>query len=253
MFNAEIETKRCIQWIKDWFKENAEPNSLAVIGLSGGKDSTIAAKLCVEALGEDRVYGVIMPNGIGESALKDKEAGINVAKYLNIRYTICDIGDAFCGIDKNIEFVLSTQAEINLPARLRMCMLYAVSQTIGGRVVNTCNKSEDWVGYATLYGDAAGDFSPLSNLLVREVKAIGYELGIPDRFIEKIPADGLCGKNDEENLGFSYNMLDSYIGDGAIIPTEIKNKIDELHKKNLFKTRNHHIDSYQPIINHKNK
>ena len=116
-----------------------------------------------------------------------------------------------------------------------MATLYAVSQTINGRVANTCNLSEDWVGYATRYGDAAGDFSPLSQLTVSEVKAIGRELGLPSELVDKTPTDGLCGKTDEDNLGFTYDTLDRYIRTGEINDEDVKAKIDSMHEKNLFK------------------
>lgn len=228
-FNAKKVKDKCVQWIKDWFEKNGK-DCVAVIGISGGKDSTVAAALCVEALGKDRVYGVLMPQGCQEV-----DTSITVVEHLGIDYEIANIEDAVYEIDMSIDGYLSEQAKINLPARVRMVTLYAISQSMNGRVVNTCNKSEDWVGYATKYGDGAGDFSPLSNLLVREVKAIGYELGLPAELIEKVPEDGLCGKTDEENFGFSYEMLDAYIGDGIEPPAEIKEKIDKLHEQNLFK------------------
>lgn len=233
MYSTEFDVKKvkdeCVQWIKNWFEKNGK-GCIAVIGMSGGKDSTVAAALCVEALGKDKVYGVLMPQGDQEV-----NTSINVVEYLGIDYEIVNIENAVCEIDTSINNCLSEQAKINLPARVRMVTLYAISQSMNGRVVNTCNKSEDWVGYATKYGDGAGDFSPLSNLLVREVKAIGYELGLPAEFIEKTPEDGLCGKTDEENLGFSYETLDAYIGDGIEPPIKTKEKIDKLHEQNLFK------------------
>ena len=238
-FNAKKVKDECVQWIRDWFAANG-PDCKAVIGISGGKDSTVAATLCVEALGRDRVIGVLMPQD--RQSITDSE---KVARYLKINYFCADIGDAVSRINYSIDIELSEQAKINLPARVRMCTLYAISQSINGRVVNTCNKSEDWVGYATIYGDAAGDFSPLSGLLVREIKAIGYELGLPAEFIEKIPEDGLCGKTDEDNLGFTYEMLDAYIGDGIEPPQDIKEKIDRLHRQNLFKMKR--MDTFKSI------
>ena len=196
-FNATKVKDECVQWIRDWFEENGKGCN-AVIGISGGKDSTVAAALCVEALGKDRVQGVLMPHGVQ----RDLDIAIEVCDVLNIPRQIINIEDAVKAIRNsitaNIE-IFSVQSAINLPARIRMATLYAISQSMNGRVVNTCNKSEDWVGYATKYGDAAGDFSPLSNLLVSEVQAIGYVLGLPSHLIEKVPTDGLCGKTDEEN------------------------------------------------------
>ena len=123
----------------------------------------------------------------------------------------------------------------NLPARLRMAATYAVAQSMNGRVANTCNLSEDWVGYATRYGDAAGDFSPLSRLTVQEVKAVGLELGLPEKLVHKTPIDGLSGLTDEENLGFSYAVLDNYIRTGVCEDKEVKAKIDQKRRMNKFK------------------
>ena len=134
-------------------------------------------------------------------------------------------------------FELSSQSRVNLPPRIRMSTLYAISQSHNGRVANTCNLSEDWVGYSTRYGDAAGDFSPCSLLTVDEVKQIGRVLGLPDELVDKVPIDGLCGKTDEENLGFTYAVLDKYIRTGEIEDEAVKALIDRKHKLNLFKLR----------------
>ncbi|MCM1324335.1 MAG: NAD(+) synthase [Acetobacter sp.] len=242
-FDAKRVKDECVQWIRDWFEKNGK-GCKAVIGISGGKDSTVAAALCIEALGKDRIFGVLMPN-YTQDDLSEAE---KVVSYLDIDSTIVNIGGITTSFYHCLEdlaenpitgesnhFETTSTAEINLPPRIRMAMLYFISQSINGRVVNTCNKSEDWVGYATKYGDAAGDFSPLSNLLVSEVKAIGYELGLPMWMIEKTPSDGLCGKSDEDSLGFTYKMLDEYIGRGIEPPAEIKERIDRLHEQNLFK------------------
>lgn len=242
-FNAKEVKDRCVQWIRDWFEENGKGCN-AVVGISGGKDSTVVAALCVEALGADKVIGVRMPNGT-QSDLSD---AMDICAYLNIHSCTVNIGAAVKELAAEIEYEassLSKQATINLPPRIRMAALYAVSQSCNGRVANTCNKSEDWVGYATKYGDGAGDFSPLSNLLVSEVKAIGRELGLPSWMIDKTPSDGLCGKTDEDNLGFAYDTLDKYIGEGIEPPAEIKEKIDKLHKQNLFKLMP--MASFNPI------
>lgn len=238
-FNAKDATEKCVKWIKNWFEENGK-DCKAVIGISGGKDSSIVAALCVEALGKDRVFGVLMPQGVQ----KDIDYARKLCNHLDIRYTICNIEETvnavYNSITDNLEseespIKISEQTCINLPARIRMATLYAVSQSVNGRVANTCNLSEDWVGYATRYGDAAGDFSPLSQLTVTEVKAIGYELDLPSELVDKVPIDGLCGKTDEDNLGFTYAELDKYIREGIYPSTEKKERIDELHKKNLFK------------------
>lgn len=238
MFNSKKVKDDLVQWVRDWFEENG-PGCNAVVGISSGKDSTIVAALCCEALGKDRVIGVMMPNG----TQKDIDVSRKVCKYLGIKHTVADISFALEDILESIDLwpfgrdKFSEQTLINLPPRIRMATLYALSQTLNGRVSNNCNLSEDWVGYSTRWGDSVGDFAPLANLTVTEVKAIGYELGLPAEFIEKVPSDGLCGKTDEDNLGFSYDTLDRYIRTGVCEDAEAKEKIDRLHEKNLFKMR----------------
>lgn len=232
-FNAVEVKDRCVQWIRDWFDENGK-NCNAVVGISGGKDSSIVAALCVEALGRDRVIGVLMPNG----EQSDIDMARKLVDFLDIMNFEVNIQDAVNGVLNNLPFNgydISEQTITNLPARIRMTTLYAVSQSMNGRVANTCNLSEDWVGYATRYGDGAGDFSPLSQLTVTEIKEIGRVLGLSDDLVDKVPIDGLCGKTDEDNLGFTYEVLDKYIRTGEIEDEDIKARIDYMHDKNLFK------------------
>ena len=232
MFNVEKVTGDCVLWIQKFFEENGKGCN-AVVGISGGKDSSVTAALCVRALGRDRVIGVLMPNG--EQA--DIDCAHRLVEHLGIRHYIVNVKDAVNGVLGAIpeELTISTQSRINLPPRIRMATLYAVSQSCNGRVANTCNLSEDWVGYSTRYGDAAGDFSPLAHLTVTEVKAIGHYLGLPASLVEKVPSDGLSGKTDEDNLGFTYAELDRYIREGVIDDLSKKDLIDRKHKANLFK------------------
>ena len=230
MFDAVRIKNECVEWIREFFRENG-PDCNAVVGISGGKDSSVSAALCVEALGKDRVIGVLMPCGVQH----DIDMAELLVNHLDIKHYTVNIKDAVEGLSSALPFELSDQSRINMPPRIRMATVYAVAQSFNGRVVNTCNLSEDWVGYATRYGDAAGDFSPLSNLTVQEVKAIGKVLGLPDVLVNKVPIDGLCGKTDEENLGFTYAELDRYIREGVIEDLEKKALIDRKHKANLFK------------------
>ena len=154
---------------------------------------------------------------------------------LGIKHFIVNIKDAVDGIINSIPFELSEQSRVNLPPRIRMSTLYAVSQSHNGRVANTCNLSEDWVGYSTRYGDSAGDFSPCSFITVQEMKQIGRLLGLPDVLVDKVPIDGLCGKTDEDNLGFTYAELDRYIRTGEIDDMDKKARIDRMHVMNQFK------------------
>ena len=237
-FDVKEVKKELIKWIQDWFKENGDGCN-AVIGISGGKDSTVTAALLVEALGKDRVVGVLMPNGVQADIGDSKK----VVEFLDIKNITVNIKDAVEAEKKNVIEALKTigkdklsdQTIINLPPRIRMTTLYAVSQTVNGRVINTCNLSEDWVGYSTRYGDSAGDVSPLANLTVGEVKELGMELGLPRELVYKAPSDGLCGKTDEDNLGFTYATLDNYLRTGVCEDENIKNIIDRKHRINKFK------------------
>ena len=237
MFDAALVKKDCIEWIRKFFEENG-PGCNAVVGISGGKDSSIVASLCVEALGKERVIGVLMPNGV--------QADIDMAQllvnHLGIKHYVINVKDAVDGVKNSLPFEASAQTLTNIPPRIRMTTLYAVAQSHNGRVANTCNLSEDWVGYSTRYGDQAGDFSPCSFLTVDEMKQIGRLCGLPDVLIDKVPIDGLCGKTDEDNLGFTYAVLDRYIRTGEIDDEEIKKNIDDRHRRNLFKL------SYMPCF-----
>ncbi|MBE6805160.1 MAG: NAD(+) synthase [Ruminococcaceae bacterium] len=241
MFDALKVKNDCVNWIRDFFKNNG-PDCNAVVGISGGKDSSIAAALCVEALGRDRVIGVLMPQG----EQHDIDMAYLLVNTLDIRHFVVNIGDTVKALKDSMPIELSNQSVVNLPPRIRMATLYAISQSNNGRVVNTCNLSEDWVGYSTRYGDAAGDFSPMSQLTVTEVKQIGRLLGLPDVLVDKTPIDGLCGKTDEENLGFTYEELDIYIRTGKIADAAKKELIDKKHKANLFKLEM--MPSFKPEI-----
>lgn len=232
MFDAVKVKDECVAWIRDFFEQNGKGCN-AVLGISGGKDSSVVAALCVEALGADRVIGVLMPNGIQH----DLDCSYALVEHLGIKHYLINIKEAYDGLFSAFpsDLEISEQTKVNISPRLRMATVYAVSQSCNGRVANTCNLSEDWVGYSTRYGDAAGDFSPLSRLTVDEVKEIGRVLGLPDSLVDKVPIDGLCGKTDEDNLGFSYAVLDRYIRTGEIDDMNTKALIDRKHKANLFK------------------
>ncbi len=236
MFDALKVKDACVQWIRDWFEENG-PGCNAVLGISGGKDSSVCAALCAEALGKDRVIGVTMPNGVQP----DIDDSFRLIDHLGIKRYNVNIGAAFDALLSEVEDKLgheaSRQTRINMAPRLRMTALYAISQSNNGRVVNTCNLSEDWVGYSTRYGDAAGDFSPLGGLTVQEVVAIGKVMGLPLDLVEKVPSDGLTGLTDEDNLGFTYAVLDQYIRTGVCEDPDTKARIDHKHVTNLFKLK----------------
>lgn len=259
IFNAKKAADACIEWIQDWFDENGKGCN-AVIGISGGKDSTVVAALCMKALGRDRVIGVMLPDGIQPDIADSRE----IIRNLGIHGVEYNIGDASTAMIENLSAVKvlagqlgfleipSRQARENLPPRLRMAALYMIAQNFNGRVSNNCNLSENWIGYSTIYGDTAGDFSPISCFAASEVVAIGRVLGIPERFLIKPPSDGLCGQTDEDKLGFTYKLLDEYLREpdlyteaaieGRNISQSEKDtiraaieKINRLHRQNSFK------------------
>lgn len=243
-FDAVKVKNDIVKWIQDWFEENGK-GCKGVLGVSGGKDSSVVAALLVEALGKENVVGVLMPKG----EQFDIDVSLALCEHLGIEKYVVNINDAYEGLKNQLVksgVELNTQAETNLPPRLRMATVYAVSQSVNGRVANTCNLSEDWVGYSTRYGDSVGDFSPLSKLTVQEVKAVGRALGLPSMFVDKVPIDGLCGKTDEDNLGFTYEVLDRYIREGICEDEEIKAKIDRMHRINQFKLELMPVFPYEP-------
>ncbi len=234
-FDANSKIDEIVAWIRNWFEENG-PKASAVIGISGGKDSTIVAHLLVKALGKDRVVGVLMPDGEQKDIADSKK----VVELLGIKYHIVNISSAMDGYRKMMAdagVTLGKDAAINTPPRIRMATLYGVAQSLpnGGRVANTCNRSEDYVGYSTKYGDAAGDFSPCSDFTVTEMRMLGDALGVPRELTHKTPSDGLSGMSDEDKLGFTYDTLDKYIFTGICEDEEIRKKIDRLHVNNLHK------------------
>lgn len=244
MFDAVKVKNDCVRWIRNWFQKNGSTCN-AVIGISGGKDSSVVAALCVEALGKDRVIGVLMPNGFQ----KDMHDSIKVVEHLDIKYTVVNIKEAFEGILSRIEDIfvperdgyeainISERTKINLPPRIRMATLYAISQSVNGRVIGTDNASEAYIGYSTRWGDNVADAMPILNLTSEEVVAIGDTLGLPYELTHKTPSDGLCGKTDEDNFGFTYAELNQYIRTGVCENEEVKAKIDFLHLRNKFKTQ----------------
>ena len=230
------ESEKVIEWIKQYFKDNGKDCN-AIIGISGGCDSSVTAALLVKALGKDRVIGVLMPNG----DQYDIDCSYQLVKFLDIKYYVININKPYLEITNEIDKKLKIDSKsydiyrTNTPSRLRMATLYGISGLLNGRVANTCNLSEDYVGYSTKFGDSAGDFSPISNFTKTEVRELGEELGLPKNLIYKVPEDGMSFKSDEVKLGFTYEVLDKYIKTGEIDDLKIKEKIDKMHLANLHK------------------
>ena len=255
VFDPVKEIENICTWIKNYFIENG-PTSKAVLGISGGKDSTVAAMLLVKALGKERVVGVMMP----QSVQKDIDDSRKVCDILGIESIEVDVGPACYALYKAINEFFDNDIQIekypavstNTPSRIRMATLYAVATYVSGRVANTCNWSEDYVGYSTKYGDLAGDFAILSRYAVREVITMGCvlakEFGIPVELIGKAPSDGMCGKTDEDNLGFTYDTLDSLLLDGIVPEYKVYKNIIERHKRNIHKTNTIRLPAPHPLI-----
>ena len=229
--------EKIIDWIRTYFANAGNENTKAVIGISGGKDSTIAAALLCRALGPDRVIGVLMPQGIQ----KDIHDSYEVCEYLGIKYYEINISTTMDALTLEIPeelFELRDDNDIywtNTPARIRMTTLYSVAGLVGGRVCNTGNRSEAYIGYTTKYGDLAGDFALLKNFTVREVLEIGDALDLPYSLVHKVPSDGMSGKTDEDKIGFSYETLDNYLLEDILPNDEILCKINEMHNRNTHK------------------
>lgn len=254
-FDADSVKNDIVEWIRGWFDENGK-NCNAIIGISGGKDSSVVAALCVEALGKDRVIGVLMPQG-EQRDISDAQALVDHLGIWSVTVNIKNAVDSVVGSILNgwgeatgvaspPESIISRQTIVNLPPRIRMTTLYAIAQTWNGRVANTCNLSEDWVGYSTRYGDSVGDFGPISMLTTDEVVAVGISCGIPDGLVQKVPSDGLCGVTDEESLGFTYRVLNEYIRTGKCKDDDIRKIIDQKHMSNLFKLTPMPVFRYVP-------
>ena len=239
-FNPNEEIKNIVNWIKEYFTRPANFNTKAIIGLSGGKDSTIAATLLVNALGPERVIGVAMPQG--EKSKEDTEIAKELADILGIRFMIVDIESTVNALVNSMAPEIATKEVLmNIPPRVRMTTLYAIAQKYHGRVCNTCNRSEDYVGYATKFGDTAGDFGFLKSLAVREILAIGEALNIPLQLVHRPPADGLTGKTDEEVLGVTYAEIDDWL---------LENERPEKFKFNIIRHKhiiNEHKEQSMPI------
>ena len=231
-FNAKEQLSGLLDWMRA--QMNACGGQTAVIGISGGKDSSVTAALSAAAYGRDRVFGVLLPDGVQP----DIDYSRDLVEFLHIPHATINIHSAVQGVLGELAAAglsPSRQTTVNLPSRIRMSALYAVAQTVpGGIVINTSNLSEDWVGYCTVYGDSAGAFSPLGMFTTEEVIALGRELGLIEKFLIKPPSDGLTGLTDEDNLGFTYHAVNEYIRRGIVDPA-IKEQIDRKHAASRFK------------------
>ena len=231
-FNAKEQLPGLIDWMRAQMA--ACGGKTAVVGIYGGKDSSVTAALCIRAYGRENVLGVLMPDGVQP----DIDYSNGLVDVLGLHHITFNIHGGTSGILEEMEragLTPSRQTRVNLPSRMRMAALYAVAQSVeGGIVLNTSNLSEDWVGYCTIYGDSAGAFSPLGMYTTEEVIALGRELGLPEKFLLKPPSDGLTGLTDEDNLGFSYHAVNEYIRKGVADP-EIRAQIDRRHAASRFK------------------
>ena len=234
---AEAKIGELTKAIRNWFDRNGK-DKCAVLGISGGKDSTVAAALLARALGPERVVGVMMPCGVQKDIADSEE----VVKVLGIRSATINIGKAFSDLQNEYNGVpgvfVTKDAQVNLQPRLRMAALYMVAQSLseGGFVINTCNRSEDYVGYATKFGDCAGDVSVLGNLLVSEILEIGDAMDeIPKHLVHKAPSDGLWGDTDEDRLGFTYDQLEKFILKGTSGDRKVDAKIVRMNRNSRHK------------------
>ena len=240
-FDAKQTAEKLVNWLREYFDNNGQPIN-AVVGCSGGKDSTVVLAALTKAIGPDRIYAILMPNG--EQA--DIDDSYKICEYLGLKPHVCNIQDAYNGVVGSVsgEFEPTGQMKINLAPVLRMTTLKAISQCVNGRFTCNGNASEAYIGWFTIDGDDRGSVKPLINMTVTEVIQVGEALGLPDWMIHKTPTDGLCGQTDEDKFGFTYEVLDKYIRTGEIDDLEIKAKIDDMHKRNAFKLKP--MPSFEP-------
>ena len=251
-FDVKKITEEVTEWIQKWIEANGNSQTKVIVGVSGGKDSSVVSALLVHALGKDRVIGVMMPNG-EQKDISDSQTLVNHLGIKNYTVNIAKAYEGICsafkdaGASKEEDEGFSAVFRTNTPARLRMTTLYGIAAQIGNcRVVNTCNLSEDLVGYSTFYGDAAGDFAPINKLTTEEVVAIGDFLGLPDSLTHKAPSDGMCGKTDEDNLGFTYHEVNELARKNT--KGENADKILAKYKANLFKVKIISLPCYRPDL-----
>lgn len=230
-----VDLKKELPQICKWIQD-CVGNATVVVGVSGGKDSSVVAALCVKALGKDKVVGVLMP----QNEQSDIDKSYLLVRHLGIKHYVVNIGETYDALTKEIQAKTDLSFNLaytsNTPARIRMMTLYGIAAMLGNsRVVNTCNLSEDYVGYSTKFGDAAGDFSPLSKFTAGEVMELGDLLALPYELSHKVPTDGMCGRTDEERFGFTYQQLDDYLRGRATPPQEVVEKIERMHRASLHK------------------
>lgn len=241
MFEVQKVTNDVIEWIK--LKRQETKAKGFVIGVSGGKDSATVAALLCRAVGKENVIGVMMPNGHQPDIVDSKL----VCEMLGLRAFTFNINDAYNGIIKNLGKLENEETKINIAPRIRMTVLYAIAQEHGYLVCGTGNKSEEYIGYCTKWGDTGFDINPILNFTTDEVIEIGKYLGIPDDIILKTPNDGLSGMSDERKIGFTYKILNKYIREGICEDTEVKTAIDTKHRESRHKF------TIQPSFDYKNK
>ena len=234
-------TQKVVDWTGDFFKTVGKTD--AVLGISGGKDSSVVAAICAAALGKEHVHGVLLPCGIQ----KDISCSYQLVDHLGISYDVQDIETL---VNESLALVpgadKSYDAKTNAPARIRMNQIMVTAQTHGWLMANTGNRSENIISWMTLFGDHAGSFAPLDMLTTEEVIEIGDDLGLPYELTHKVPIDGLQPLSDEEKLGFPYKELSDLIRKG--IRGEHYDLIMQKFYANKFKLEMIKIQKFDPKL-----
>lgn len=232
-------TKNVVNWVKDFFEKVGKTD--AVLGISGGKDSSVVAAICVAALGKEHVHGVLLPCGIQ----KDISDSYKLVDHLGIDYDVQDIETL---VKESLALVEgannSYDAKTNVGARIRTNQIMVTAQTHGWIMANTCNRSENCLSWASIWGDSVGSFSPLDMLTTEEVIEIGDDLGLPYELTHKVPIDGLQPLSDEEKFGFSYHEVNELIRHG--IRGEHYDKIIQMYNNGKFKMEMIRLPHFDP-------
>jgi NAD+ synthase len=203
-------TREDVDAIIDFIKEIMKSTDCKglVVGASGGLDSVVVTKLCVDAIGAENVLNLFMPSAVTPPA--DRAVTADLSRKWGTRYEVVDIRPAADAFERMLLTDTGTPLEMgNISARCRMIVLYNKAKKLNYLVAGTSNRSEHMMGYFTKYGDGASDLVPIIDLYKTQVRQVAEMIGVPREIIDKVPTAGLWeGQTDEGEMGITYRDLD---------------------------------------------